>query len=295
MYEEIIQLLKCPNCGTPLHLIDSALKNGEIIEGKLKSNCDEIWEIRDGVLDFRVEEQENVNRWSELTKDMSFEELDEMILSKTPQNQQELTLKTIEDIINYLNINKPDFTVDIATGRGMLLNELVKELKHEFHLVCVDLSYVVLKADREKIQKYNPKIKVSFVSCDATNLPFLDNSYDLVLSFMGISNMRNLIPKALKETFRVLKQNCNFLNGTIIIEEDSEGYKVLKEFFGEQGSEGSERFLLANEVRKFHKDAGFKKAEFKMIGESIGEKNELDLLPFEGEWFGIGNVYAKKV
>lgn len=295
MYEEIIPLLKCPNCDTPLRLIDSALKNGEIIEGKLKCNCDEIWEIRDGVLDFRIEEQENVNRWSELTKDMSFEELDEMILSKTPQNQQELTLKTIEDIINYLNVNKPDFAVDIATGRGMLLNELVKELKHEFHLVCTDLSYVVLKADREKIQKYNPKIKVSFVSCDATNLPFLDNSYDLILSFMGISNMGNLIPKALKETFRVLKRNCKFLNGTIIIEENSEGYKVLKEFFGEQGSEGFEKFLLTNEVVKFHKDTGFKEAEFKMIGESIGEKNELDLLPYEGEWFSIGNVYAKKV
>ncbi|MCK4481468.1 MAG: class I SAM-dependent methyltransferase [Candidatus Lokiarchaeota archaeon] len=295
MYEEIIPLLKCPNCDTPLHLIDSALKNGEIIEGKLKCNCDEIWEIRDGVLDFRVEEQESVNRWSELTKDMSFEELDEMILSKTPQNQQELTLKTIEDIINYLNVNKPDFAVDIATGRGMLLNELVKELKHEFHLVCADLSYVVLKADREKIQKYNPKIKVSFVSCDATNLPFLDNSYDLVLSFVGISNMGNLIPKALKETFRVLKRNCKLLNGTFIIEENSEGYKVLKKFFGEQDSEGFEKFLLANEVEKFHKDAGFKEAEFKMIGESIGEKNELDLLPFEGEWFSIGNVYAKKV
>ncbi len=295
MYEEIIPLLKCPNCDTPLHLIDSALKNGEIIEGKLKCNCDEIWEIRDGVLDFRVEEQKSVNRWSELKKDMSFEELDEMILSKTPQNQQELTLKTIEDIINYLNVNKPDFAVDIATGRGMLLNELVKELKHEFHLVCADLSYVVLKADREKIQKYNPKIKVSFVSCDATNLPFLDISYDLVLSFMGISNMGNLIPKALKETFRVLKRNCKLLNGTFIIEENSEGYKVLKKFFGEQDSEGFEKFLLANEVEKFHKDAGFKEAEFKMIGESIGEKNELDLLPFEGEWFSIGNVYAKKV
>jgi len=295
MYEEIIPLLKCPNCNTPLHLIDSTLKNGEIIEGKLKCNCDEIWKIKDGVLDFRVEEQKSVNRWSELTKNMSFEELDEMILSKTPQNQQELTLKTIEDIINYLNSNRPDFAVDIATGRGMLLNELVKEVKHEFHLVCADLSYVVLKADRKKIQKDNPKIKVSFVSCDATKLPFLDNSYDLVVSFMGISNMGNLIPKALKETFRVLKRNCKLLNSTIIIEENSEGYKVLKNFFGEQGSEGFEKYLLANEVGKFHKDAGFKEAQFKLIGESIGEKNKLDLLPYEGEWFSIGNVYAKKL
>lgn len=294
MYREIIALLKCPNCNKSLHLVDSVLDNGEIIDGRLKCRCDELWEIRDGVLDFRVEEQETVNRWSELTKEMSFEEFDEMILSKTPGNQQELILKTIEDIIDYLNLNKPEIVIDITTGRGMLLNELAKELKYESHLVCTDLSYVVLQADRKKIQKHKPKIKVSFVSCDATNLPFLNNSYDLALSFMGISNMRELIPKALKETYRVLRHNQNFLNSTIIIEENSDGFKKLSEFFGDQDLEGFDKFLLVNEVTKFHKDAGFNEAVFKMIDESIGQKNELDLLPFEGEWFGIGNVYAKK-
>jgi len=287
-------LLKCPNCEKSLHLIDSVLENSEIVEGKLNCNCDEIWEIREGVLDFRVEEQESVNRWSELTKDMSFKELDEMISSKTPQNQQELTLKTIEDIINYINLNKPEIVIDIATGRGMLLNELAKEIKNKFHLVCTDLSYVVLKADRIKNRKFNPKIKVSFVSCDATNLPFLDNSYDMALSFMGISNMGNLIPKALKETSRVLKYDHNLLNSTILIKENSEGYRVIKKFFDNQDSAGFEKFLLLTEIEKFHKNAGFKEAKFKMIGESIGQMNELDLLPYEGEWFGIGNVYAKK-
>ncbi|MFX1411673.1 MAG: class I SAM-dependent methyltransferase [Promethearchaeota archaeon] len=294
MYEEIILLLKCPNCDKPLNLIDSVVENGDIVKGKLKCSCEEPWEIRNGILDFRVEEQENVNRWSELTKDMSFEELDEMILNKTPQNQQELTQKTIEDTIDYLNLNKPEVVIDIATGRGMLLNELAKELKYEFHLVCIDLSYLVLRADKEKVQKYNPKIKVSFVSCDATHLPFIDNSYDLALSFMGISNMRELTFKALKETYRVLKYSHNFLNSSIVIKENSEGYEVLKKLIGNQALEGYCKFFLANEVEQFHKEAGFKEVEFKMVGESIGQKNELDLLPYEGEWFGIGNVYAKK-
>ncbi len=294
MYREIISLLKCPNCDESLHLVDSLIVNGEIVDGGLKCRCVEQWEIRDGVLDFRVEEQESINRWSELTKDMSFEELDEMILSKTPQNQQELTKKTIEEIINYLNLNKPEVVIDIATGRVMLLNELAKKLKYDSQLVCMDLSYVVLKADRKKIQKYNPKIKVSFVSCDATNLPFQNNSYDLALSFMGISNMRELIPKALKESHRILKHNHNFLNSTIIIEENSKGYKKLGEFFSDKVLEGFDKFYLASELVKFHKEAGFKEAVFKMIDESVGQKNELDLLPFEGEWFGIGNVYAKK-
>lgn len=294
MYEKVIALLKCPNCGKSLHLVNSVLDAGEIVKGNLTCNCDETWEIRDGILDFRVEEQKSVNRWSELTKDMSFEELDEMILSKTPKIQQELTNKTIEDIVNHINYTNPKYAIDIATGRGMLLNQLVKGIKNEFHLVCTDLSYVVLRADRVKIQKYNPKIKVSFISCDATNLPFLDNIYDLVISFMGISNMGILIPKALKETYRVLKKDHNFLNSTIIIKENSVGYNALKDFFSNEKSMGFEKFVLLNELENFHKDAGFKDAGFKMIGENTGQKNEMDLLPYEGEWFGIGNVYAKK-
>ena len=85
------------------------------------------------------------------------------------------------------------------------------------------------------------------------------------------------------------------LNGIcILVKEDSEGYKALKDFFSEQNIEGFEKFLLENQVEKFHFNAGFKEARFKLIGESIGEKNELDLLPYEGEWFSIGNVYSKK-
>lgn len=294
MYEEIITLLKCPNCNNPLHLVDSVEEAGEIVQGNLKCSCDDTWEIREGILDFRVEEQESVNRWSEITKDMTFEELDEMILEKTPKNQQKLTEDTIKDIIKYVNLTKPEVVIDIATGRGMLLNELVKDIKHKFHLICTDLSYVVLEADRRKIQKYNPKIKVSFISCDATNLPFFDDNYDLALSFMGISNMRELIPKALKETYRVLKRNHYLLNSSIIIEQNSKGLELLKDFSSRESLEGFENFFLAHSVEKVHLDAGFKKVEFRMIGESIGQKNELDLLPFEGEWFGFGNVYAEK-
>ncbi|UCC19924.1 MAG: class I SAM-dependent methyltransferase [Promethearchaeota archaeon] len=294
MYEEIIPFLKCPYCNNPLDLIDSEKKKEEIVNGKLKCNCEELWEIRDGVLDFRVEEQESVNRWSELTKEMSFEELDEMILKYTPQNQKEISRKSIEDILDYLKLNKPKIVIDIATGRGSLLNELVKQLKSEFHLVCIDLSFVVLKADREKIKKFNPKIKVSFVSCDATNLPFFENCFDLALSLMGIANMRDLIFKALKETCRVLKPNHHFLNSTLIVELNSKGYEKLEEVVGSQVLKTYNKYLVRTEVINFHKKAGFREAVFKMSGESIGQKNELDLLPFEGEWFAIGNIYAKK-
>ncbi len=36
MYQEIVPLLKCPNCNKPLHLVDSVLEAGEIVQGNLK-------------------------------------------------------------------------------------------------------------------------------------------------------------------------------------------------------------------------------------------------------------------
>lgn len=35
MYKEIVEILKCPCCGTDLELITEKEENGEIIEGQL--------------------------------------------------------------------------------------------------------------------------------------------------------------------------------------------------------------------------------------------------------------------
>ncbi|MFW9876618.1 MAG: class I SAM-dependent methyltransferase [Candidatus Thorarchaeota archaeon] len=294
MYQEIIHSLKCPHCQKGLSLTQPTFENKEVYTGYLHCDCNQVWEIKEGILDFRVEEQANVNRWSEITKNMSFEELDEMILKETPKNQRELLDKAINDIIRFINESKPMVILDIATGRGMLLNELAKRINIELNLICTDLSYVVLNADRLKIQKCNPKIKISYISCDATRLPIVDNSIGLVLSFFGIANMASLIKKGLLEAKRVLKNDHYFLNSSVVIKEESKGYSILKDYYLNNKSEGAEIFTLHEKIMKEYQDIGFKDLKFKLLGESIGQKNELDLIPFEGEWFGIGNIYAKK-
>ncbi len=295
MYEKILPLLICPNCGNKLKLESQIIEKGEIITGELKCNCGKIWKIRSGVIDFEVEEQEKINRWSELTKEMSFEELDEMILSQTPKNQIELINRAKDEIIRYINEKQLKVILDIATGRGLMLNKLIQHVNDgEIHLICTDLSFTVLEADRLKIMKYHPKIKVSFISCDATNLPIIEKGIDLVISLLGITNMEDKIIDGLEEAYRVLKKNENFLNCTLVIKEDSKGYSILKNYFKEKGFKDIAQFFLKNEVINFHSDGGFNQVEFKSVGESIGKKNELDLLPFEGEWFEIGIVIAQK-
>ena len=61
----------------------------------------------------------------EIFKDTSIEEFNQMVREKTPKNQRTFTDGAIEYIIEFFNKSKPKFMVDIATGRGMLLEKLV--------------------------------------------------------------------------------------------------------------------------------------------------------------------------
>jgi len=44
---------------------------------------------------------------------------------------------------------------------------------------------------------------------------------------------------------------------------------------------------LKTGIEKAYSKENFDKTDMIIIGESIGEKNEFDLIPFEGEWFAI--------
>jgi len=219
-----------------------------------------------------------------------------MILGKTPKNQLELSNKATEYIINFINTHKPKTIVDIATGRGILLLEIVKKVKENLQLICTDLSFTILKADRIKIRKYNPQIKVNFIACDANNLPINNDQIDLIVSFFGIANMADNIEQGIRETLRVLKSNRFFLNCSMLVKSNSESFKLVKKYYKEQGSEKPANFLLESKFQDFFIRSGYigEKIKLSLIGESIAKKNELDMVPAEGDWFGIAILSAKK-
>jgi ubiquinone/menaquinone biosynthesis C-methylase UbiE/uncharacterized protein YbaR (Trm112 family) len=297
MYKEIINLLICPICKKSLKLLNAEEKNGELISGIVQCQSGTNWDIIEGVLDFKTEEQSDANRWTDLTKERTFEELDEMIREKTPKNQMELSNKATEDIINFINTNKPKTVVDIATGRGMLLLDIVKKIKVNLQLICIDLSFTILAADRLKIKQYNPEINVNFIACDATNLPINNDQIDLVVSFFGIANMRNLIEQGIRETFRILKQKGVFLNCSLLVKSDSESFKLTKKYYKELGAEKASNFLLESKIRDFFIRSGYtiKNIYLFLIGESVAKKNELDMIPVEGDWFAIAILNCKKI
>ncbi len=184
MYKEILKLLKCPECNSELSLEVEKEENSEIVEGKLICNSGHNYVINEGVINFNSLEQVFANTWSESYEQYNYDELDKKILEKTPENQIILGNKAKEFIIESINNKENEFILDIATGRGDLFREMVKGLKTNSQIICTDLSFEVLKYDRLKAKKINPMVKVNYIACDATNLPFKDNTIDTSVSFL---------------------------------------------------------------------------------------------------------------
>jgi ubiquinone/menaquinone biosynthesis C-methylase UbiE/uncharacterized protein YbaR (Trm112 family) len=289
MYKEILNLLKCPKCNGELSLTIEKEENSEIVEGKLSCEGGHHWAISEGVINFASVEQELANNWTEAYEQYedNDDELGKGISEGNPKNLIILSDKAKKFIIESINNKENEFILDIATGRGALFTEMVKQLKGESQLICTDLSFVVLKYDRLRAEIINPEIKVNYIACDATNLPFKDNTIDTAVSFFGIANMLDLAADGIKEAKRVLKAGRTLHDSYIIIKEDSEGFKTLKEFCNENKVIGAEEFALKTGIEKAYIKANFDKIDMVTIGESIGEKSDLDLLPFDGEWFAI--------
>lgn len=287
MYKEILKLLKCPKCNGELSLTVEKEENSEIVEGKLNCKGGHDWAIREGVINFDSVEQELANNWSESYEQYDDDEIGKKISEGVPQNFRRITDKAKKFFIDSINNKENEFILDIATGRGALFKEMVKYIKTESQMICTDLSFVVLKYDRLNAKKINPEAKVNYIACDATNLPFKDNTIDTAVSFFGIANMLNLSLDGLKEAKRVLKVGQPLLDSYIIIKEDSKGFEILKEFCKENKIIGAEEFTLKTGIEKAYIETNFHSTDIVTIGESIGEKNDLDLLPFAGEWFAV--------
>lgn len=294
MYKDLSDILICPECKGKLKLLINKEENGEVIDGKLCCDKNHNWAIKEGVINFGSKEQELSNNWEEMFKQNGYEGLDKKILDSTPENMRRINVIAKDFIINRINNHENKVILDIATGRGMLLTELAKKLTIDAQLICTDLSLEVLKYDRLKVKNINPKIKVNYIACDATNLPIKENSIDFAVSFYGIANMLDKIPSGATEARRVLKNGRFLLNSGIIIKENSQGYKVIKEWLNSQDIYELEKVFTKAGFEDVHRAANFNSVELTTIAEDIAQKCDIDLIPYEGEWFSVDVAECKK-
>ncbi|MBQ1567038.1 MAG: class I SAM-dependent methyltransferase [Erysipelotrichaceae bacterium] len=97
--------------------------------------------------------------------------------------------------------------LEVPVGTGVLTMPVYKELK-DAQICCLDYSADMLKAAREKAERMKIE-NITFRQGDVKDLPFEDESFEIVLSMNGFHAFPDK-EAAYEETYRVLKKGGTF-------------------------------------------------------------------------------------
>ena len=113
--------------------------------------------------------------------------------------------EVVKDFIDYYNLDDGSKILDVGCAKGFMLYDLFK-LNSNLDLHGVDISKYAIE---NSVTEINHKLQVA----NATNLPYEDNFFDLVIAINTIHNLDKAeCATALKEISRVSKNNA-FLTG----------------------------------------------------------------------------------
>ncbi len=97
--------------------------------------------------------------------------------------------------------NNPEI-LDVATGTGDLAVEAIRI--NPLHITGIDISSKMLEIGREKIRRKKLTGKIDLLEGDSENIPFSNNSFDVVMAAFGVRNFADPL-KGLSEMTRVVR------------------------------------------------------------------------------------------
>lgn len=102
----------------------------------------------------------------------------------------------------------PKTILDLATGTADLPLRFARRGMDS--IVGLDLSPKMLAEGQKRVDALALGEQITLIQGDSENLPFANNSFDLITVSYGIRNYENL-SKGLRETYRVLKPSGSFI------------------------------------------------------------------------------------
>jgi len=112
-------------------------------------------------------------------------------------------IKWRNQAVRLAKAGEPKDILDIATGTGDLAISLKKAIPNA-KVKGLDFSANMLEIAKQKAKK--SRLDIAFEQGDGQELPFFDNSFDLITVAYGIRNFSDR-PKGLSEFYRVLRKN----------------------------------------------------------------------------------------
>ena len=106
-------------------------------------------------------------------------------------------------------MNPNGILVDLGCGAGNLIIRIAKKFP-ELDLKGVDISTEILEHAKQRAKKNEVENKIEFKKGSVQELPFSDNSIDIIVSSLSLHHWENP-SKAFNEINRVLKNDGKFL------------------------------------------------------------------------------------
>jgi len=148
-------------------------------------------------------------------------------------------------LFQHLDLVRDIKALDVACGTGFPLCELSQVHGASCDFTGVDIWKDALARARLKIKTYGLK-NAKLVNADVAFLPFPDNTFDLVISHLGINNFADQ-REALADCFRVAAFKARFVLTTNFRGHMKEFYEVYRQVLKTLGLERYGERLARNE------------------------------------------------
>jgi demethylmenaquinone methyltransferase / 2-methoxy-6-polyprenyl-1,4-benzoquinol methylase len=100
--------------------------------------------------------------------------------------------------------------LDLAGGTGDLTAKFSRIVGEKGHVILADINDAMLKVGRDKLRDMGIVGNVDYVQANAEELPFPDNTFDIITIAFGLRNVTDK-DKALASMYRVLKPGGRLL------------------------------------------------------------------------------------
>ncbi len=111
-------------------------------------------------------------------------------------------------VVELSNFCEDSKILDLCTGTADIAIKFAKAGAK--NVIAVDISKEMINIGEKKVEKLNLTNKISFIEADAFNLPFAEQSFDIITIGFGIRNLQNT-HKAIQKIKPLLKPNGKLL------------------------------------------------------------------------------------
>ena len=182
------------------------------------------------------------------------------------QRHAERVISRAENLLRFADVKENQQFLDVGCGNGDISKYVAR--KYSVNVTGIDIDPEQVQLAQKGIDDI---LNIHFLAADATNLPFPDNDFDIVLS-IGVTHHISNWMDALREIKRVLKPKGYFIYGDLMYSKVLARFgRSFKHSYGVMTEHDVSSFIQENHLSTIH--ASLKKSLIWNWWEAVYQRN----------------------